>query len=88
MSIFPKAVIAAFVLFFAITIFSQVYQYVELGIEKENLERQIYEANEGIEEIQEQLDEEMDDAYIERIARSMLNYHLPEEILFFNDLIN
>lgn len=88
MSIFPKAVITAFILFFAITIFSQVYQYVELGIRKSSLEKQIYEANEGIAEIQEQLNEEMDDAYIERIARSMLNYHLPEEILFFNDLIN
>ena len=30
----------------------------------------------------------VDDNYIMRVARALLNYHLPEEILFFNDLVD
>ena len=46
-------------------------------------EREAYE--EEIERIREELDHEMDDDYIMRIAREKLNYYLPDEIIFYND---
>ena len=39
-----------------------------------------------IDELQSRLDEEIDEEYIMRIAREKLNYRLPEEIIFYNDL--
>ncbi len=52
--------------------------------EKELLEeKERYE--EEINRLKENLEHEMDDEYIMRIAREKLNYYLPDEIIFYND---
>lgn len=87
-SIFVKGVVAAFIVFCAITIFTQILSYAESEQQILELEDNIYALNEDIAALNEDLAQEIDDEYIERVARSMLNYHLPEEILFFNDLVD
>lgn len=50
------------------------------------LEEQIGELRDDIQETEYRLDEEIDDAYIERYAREVLGYRFPNEILFYNDV--
>ena len=38
-----------------------------------------------IEELTEEVEEPIDDEYIRKIAREILGYHLPSEIVFYND---
>ena len=38
-----------------------------------------------IDRLKEELDHEMDQDYVMRIARERLNYYLPDEILFYSD---
>lgn len=43
------------------------------------------EYEEAIDKLKFDLEQEMDEDYIMRIAREKLNYYLPDEIIFYND---
>ena len=40
----------------------------------------------AIEEMSELLDHEVDDEYVKQIARKSLGYHMPDEVIYYNDL--
>jgi len=86
-SFFTRAVVCAFVVFCGVTLFSQQIEFSELDAEKRELNNSIYIAEENIEELTENLARPMDDEYIKQIARLRLNYHMPDEIIFYNDLL-
>lgn len=86
-SIFVKAAIATFALFCAVMVIDQHFQINRLKEQEETLRMQILEQSYTIDELRDEYDEAFDDTYIKKIARQKLGYHMPEEILFFNDLI-
>ena len=86
-SIFIKAAIAMFVIFCVATLLSQQFQRNELKKQEAQLRVDILENQYDIEEIQEELEEPFNDEYVKKVARKRLGYHMPEEILFFNNLI-
>lgn len=86
-SIFVKAAIATFALFCTVTVIDQHFQLNRLKEQEAQLREQILEQSYAIDELQEEYDKALDDTYIKKIARQKLGYHMPEEILFFNNLI-
>ena len=62
------------------------FEFNNLKEDKAKVEQQIQLYELKIDELQSRLDEEIDEEYIMRIAREKLNYRLPEEIIFYNDL--
>ncbi len=62
------------------------FEFNELKQNKEQVESQIKAYQLKIDELQAQLDEQFSTDYIMRVARDKLNYRLPEEIIFYNDL--
>ncbi|MBO4264893.1 MAG: septum formation initiator family protein [Clostridia bacterium] len=55
---------------------------------KAEIERQIKIYSLKVEEINEKLSAPVDRDYIIRLAREKLGYSLPNEIIFYNDLMN
>lgn len=85
-NLFVRAAVFAFIVFCTVTIISQQLEFSELDSERTDLKDSIYRAQDDIEEINENLARVIDDEYIKQIARSKLNYHMPDEIIFYNDL--
>ena len=84
---FIKAMVFTFIVFCAVTLLSQQLEFNQLYESKLTISRQISDAKEQIDELNDELAQPFDDRYIEKIARSKLKYHMPDEIIFFNDLI-
>jgi len=61
-------------------------RFNELNESRKQLLREKEEYAEIIEQKSEELEKEYDDEYIIRIAREQLGYHLPDEIIYYNDL--
>ncbi|MBO5274967.1 MAG: septum formation initiator family protein [Clostridia bacterium] len=85
-NIFVKAAVVVFVCFCVMTIIRLNLDRTALMMEEERLNQQIEEYTNRIEELNDELARPYDDEYVMRVAREKLNYHLPEEIIFFNDL--
>lgn len=85
-NIFVKTAILVFVIFCSVTIIRMQFEFNELKENKEQVEEQIKNYQLKIDELQAQLDEQFNTDYIMRVARDKLNYRLPEEIIFYNDL--
>lgn len=86
MNVFIKAAIVVFVCFCAASIVGQQYEYNELCKEQDKLEREIDDREYEIEEMKELLEHEFDDEYVQQIARNSLGYHMPDEVIYYNDL--
>ena len=86
MNVFIKAAIVVFVCFCVASIIGQQYEYNELCNEQDKLESQIEEREYDIEEMSELLDHEVDYEYVKQIARKSLGYHMPDEVIYYNDL--
>ena len=78
-----------------IFVFACVFSIVKMQIEINRLDAEkveIAEQNEKLRDendaMQNSLNEPKDDKYYEEKAREKLNLRLPEEVVFYNDLIN
>lgn len=87
MNFFVKAAILTFICFCLISIINFQFELNELKKSNASLINKIENYNDNIEQITEQLALPYDNEYIERVARDKLNYRMPDEIIFFNDLI-
>lgn len=87
MNFFVKAAIILFICFCLVLIINQQLELNELKSNTILLNEQIETYNDSIEQISEQLAQPYDDEYVQRVAREKLNYRMPDEIIFFNDLI-
>ena len=85
-NIFVKAAAVVFIVFCAVTIIKMQFEFNSLKEDKAKVEEQIKNYELKIDELQARLEEEFDTEYIMRIAREKLNFRLPEEIIFYNDL--
>ena len=84
---FVKLTVAVFVIFSVITIFRMQMQLNTLKQTKETAMKQLNAYSLRVEELQERLETPLDRDYIIRIARDKMGYALPNEIIFYNDLI-
>lgn len=75
-----------FIVFCTVTIIKMQFEFNSLKEDKAEVEEQIKAYELKIDELQARLEEEFDTDYIMRIAREKLNFRLPEEIIFYNDL--
>ena len=87
MNFFVKATIFILMCFCLILIVNLQFELNELKKSNVSLNAQIEKYNDNIEQISEQLALPYDDEYIERVAREKLNFRMPNEIIYFNDLI-
>ena len=62
-------------------------EYNSLQVRRDALLAEIQNTGERIEMLQSSLDMPFDDEYIIKIAREKLNLRLPEEIVYYNNLI-
>ena len=81
------AVFFAFV-FLIITYVSIQLKFNNLTAQKEELNAKIEAVNESIEALQNKLDTPFDKEYVIALAKNKLGYCLPDEIIFYNDLVN
>jgi cell division protein FtsB len=84
---FIKAVVFTFIVFCTVTIISQQIRLNDLSLSQLTMHNKISDTKEQIDGLKEDLARPFDDEYIKKIARAKLNYHMPEEIIFYNDLI-
>ena len=75
-----------FIVFCTVTIIKMQFEFNSLKEDKAKVEAQIKDYELKIDELQARLEEDFDTDYIMRIAREKLNFRLPEEIIFYNDL--
>ena len=85
-NIFVKAAAVVFIVFCTVTIIKMQFEFNALKESKSRVEEQIKVYELKIDELQARLEEDFDTEYIMRIAREKLNFRLPEEIIFYNDL--
>ncbi len=50
------------------------------------LQNELDDKTEELEELQELLEGELDDDYVKKIARRSLGYHMPDEVIYYNNL--
>jgi len=87
-NVFLRAALVFLTLFCCVTILSLQFEYNRLKEERDQLREQIAQSEERIENLQSTLSQPFDEEYIIKYAREKLNYRLPEEIVFYNDLNN
>ena len=85
-NIFVKIGITVVIVVCVITILRLQIQFNKLNDEKKLLQDQVLDYQEDIEELKAEIERPFDDEYVIRVAREKLGYHLPDEIIYYNDL--
>ncbi len=85
-NLFVKIAVIAVIIVCLIAILRLQIQFSDLNEERKLLQTQLDEYSEDIEEIKAEIERPFDDEYVIRIAREKLGYHLPDEIIYYNDL--
>lgn len=85
-NLFVKIAIVIVVVVCLVTILKLQIQFNQLNEERKILEAQVNEYVEDIEELKAEIERPFDDEYVIRVAREKLGYHLPDEIIYYNDL--
>lgn len=85
-NIFVRIAVIIVIVVCLITILKLQIQFNRLNEEKKVLTAQVNEYREDIEELKAEIERPFDDEYVIRVAREKLGYHLPDEIIYYNDL--
>lgn len=85
-NIFVRIAVIIVIVVCLITILKLQIQFNKLNEEKKILSAQVEEYEEDIEELKAEIERPFDDEYVIRVAREKLGYHLPDEIIYYNDL--
>ncbi len=85
-NLFVKIACGIFIVVALISIIRLQVQFNGLNEERKQLSAQVEEYSDHIEELKSELAQPVDDEYIIRVAREKLGYHLPDEIIYYNDL--
>ncbi|NLK39566.1 MAG: septum formation initiator family protein [Clostridiales bacterium] len=85
---FVKIGVVFFIGIILYTIISMQLRFNELREMRDALKREIEAGHARIEKLQNELEMPFDDEYVAKVARERLNLCRPEEILFYNDLLN
>lgn len=81
-----RIAVALFIVFCLVTIIDLQIRMNNLDKQKEVLTGQMQDLQEEIAELEYNLRQPYDDSYAAKVARKVLKYHFPDEILFVNDL--
>lgn len=84
---FLRVIIFAMMIVGVVSIVKLQLEYNSLQVRRDALLAEIQNTGERIEMLQSSLDMPFDDEYIIKIAREKLNLRLPEEIVYYNNLI-
>lgn len=82
-----KATVAVFMIAAIVLIIKLQFDANSLEAERNELQEDIVQAEEKLAELQNRLNSPFNEDYIIEIARKKLNMRLPEEIVFYNDLL-
>ncbi len=85
-SVPAKIAIAVAVVFCVVRIVSYQIEYSNLKSQQADIQEKIEYYTERVDELENRLEAPFDDEYIIKVAKEKLNYCLPEEIIFYNDL--
>ena len=85
-SLLVRVAAALFILLSLVTIINLQVRMNDLDRERAELEKQVYNLREDIAELEYQINLPYDDNYAAKVARDILGYHFPDELLFINDL--
>ena len=83
---FLKIAMALFILFAIVLIVQLQLELNTLREEAAEYEAVLLQEKEEIAELKYELALPLDEEYIQRVARKSLKYHLPDAIVFYNDL--
>lgn len=81
------AIFVAFIIM-VVTLVGVQIEYNQLEEERDKLLLELEDIQGEVDELQNKLDTPFDEEYIIALAKEKLGYCLPEEIIFYNDLIN
>lgn len=84
---FFRMIVFAMMIVGVVSIVKLQLEYNSLKVRRDALLAEIQNTGERIEMLQSSLDAPFDDAYIIKIAREKLNLRLPEEIVYYNNLM-
>ena len=84
---FFRAIVFSMMVVGVVSIVKLQLEYNSLKMRRDALILEIQNTFERIEMLQSSLDTPFDDEYIIKIAREKLNLRLPEEIVYYNNLI-
>ena len=85
---FFRVLIFTFMIIGVVSIVKLQLEYNSLKMRRDVLAAEIQATSERIEMLQTTLDTPFDDEYIIKIAREKLNLRLPEEFVYYNNLIH
>ena len=86
-SIFVKIAVAIAFAAIIITVFTLVIKYNSLVVKRDELKAQVEKEKLQLEKLMEEADRDYDEEYIKKIAREELGYRMPDEIIYYNDLL-
>lgn len=86
LNIFVKVAIITFICFCIATIIGQQFEYNSLCESEDSISDHISSLKADIEELEDMINQPYDDEYVKKVARKSLGYHMPEEIIYYNDL--
>ncbi len=85
-NIFVKVAVCFFLVFAFVTIVNLSMRVSTLKEKQEQLTGQVYEKKLAVEQLKDELAQEMDEEYIQKVAREELGYRMPGEVVYYNDL--
>ncbi len=85
LNFFVKLTMIVIIIFCVVSIVRLRTSYRDLEATEAEMNEQKIAYLDEIDRLKEELDHEMDQDYVMRIARERLNYYLPDEILFYSD---
>lgn len=87
-SIFVKIALLLIVVIMLVMSVNMLMRYGELQDQKDALEAQVKMGKDKVEELEYMIDAPMDKDYIVRVAREKLGLVLPEEIVYYSDIVD
>ncbi len=85
-NVFVKTAICFFLVFAFIMIIHLSMQVNELKQKQQQLQSSVYEKRIAVEQLKDMCQREIDEEYIQKIAREELGYRMPGEVVYYNDL--
>ena len=85
-NVFVKTAICFFLVFAFIMIINLSMKVNELKQKQQQLQSSVYEKRITVEQLKDMSQREIDEDYIQKIAREELGYRMPGEVVYYNDL--
>ena len=86
-SVIIKIAIAILFIALIITAIKLVLDYNSLVTKRDALQAQVEKEKLELEKLVDEANRDFDEEYIKKIAREELGYRMPDEIIYYNDLI-